>query len=241
MRHGSYEEITTNLRLSDFTARAHIHGCLVHLKECLYPSHSPVFCTNISDQINWTAFLLFSCFQITCCYLFGKFLKRATNSQLVVYFNCVWSHVSETHIVWTCPGYHSARSDVGQCSDKFFSFFLELQRSLILSPVGQLPSLGPSHHSFLGYAKLNNIILSFQSYPRVPTLHLTLNSGFTVDYVALVQAVWHATWVCWDSFPHPFFFTLSEKDGFPHVQTPCRNSNRLALDIHFFSSLIVVK
>ena len=72
---------------SDSAARAHIHGCLVHLKECLYPSYSSIFCTNISDHMNWKAFLLFSCFQIIWCYLLGKFLERATNCQLLVYSN----------------------------------------------------------------------------------------------------------------------------------------------------------
>ena len=186
-------------------------------KECVYPSHRSVFWTNISDQINWTAFLHFSCFQIIWCYLLGKFLGRATNSQLVVCPNHLWSHVSETHMVWTCRGHHSARSDLGQRSDKFFSsrgvpLFPELQQSLILSPVGQLQSLEPSCHSFIGYAKLNNTLWSFQSHPRVPTLHLTLNSGFTEDYVALVQAVWHAAWVCWDWFPRLFLFREKNTD-----------------------------
>ena len=186
-------------------------------KECVYPSHSSVFWTNISDQINWTTFLHFSCFQIIWCYLLGKFLERATNSQLVVYPNHLCSHVSETHMVWTCRGHHSARSDLGQRSDKFFSsggvpLFPELQQSLILSLVGQLQSLEPSCHSFVGNAKLNNTIWSFQSHPRVPTLHLTLNSCFTEDYVVLVQAVWHAAWVCWDSFPRLFLFWETDTD-----------------------------
>ena len=85
-------------------------------------------------------------------------------------------------MVWNCRGHHSARSDLGQCSDKFFSsggvpFFPELRQSLIPSPVGQLQSLEPSCHSFVSYAKLNDILLSFQRHPRVPTLHLAPNSG----------------------------------------------------------------
>ena len=44
MRHGFYKEMTTILRLSDSRARAMAVWFIS--KECVYPSHSSVFCTN---------------------------------------------------------------------------------------------------------------------------------------------------------------------------------------------------